>query len=265
MRYRSYNNGGNFFWLGLSLFFMFGGFRLLFALLPILAIFFVISLLFNSLRLGSKIFKFGRINDYVKETPTEKQHFVELMIRVISHVIKADGRIDQREIQTIILFFQQKLKYGVRQIMWIQDLLQHSLSKPESFDQLCNEIKTQFGNDEQHLLLELVFEVSASDGNVSKEEMHLIQKMVSILSIDDSIYQSMKARYFSKSGNDYDDYYSVLGLSPNASKEDIKKAYKENCKKYHPDKVQHLGEEFKTFADEKIKQVNEAYEVLYKK
>lgn len=265
MRYRSYNNGNNFFWLGLSLFFMFGGFKLLFALLPIIAIIFVISLLFNSLRLGSTIFKFGKINDYVKQTSVEKQHFVELTIHVIAHVIKADGRIDQREVQAIVLFFQQRLGYGVRQIMWIQDLLQHAVSKPESFDQVCAEINTQFGKDEQHLLLELVFEVAASDEHVAKEEMQLIKKLVSVLNIDDAIYHSMKSRYCSASTNEYDNYYTVLGLSSDASKEEIKKAYKENCKKYHPDKVQHLGEEFKTFADEKIKQVNEAYEVLYKK
>ena len=60
------------------------------------------------------------------------------------------------------------------------------------------------------------------------------------------------------------DFYEVLGVDRNASAEEIKKAYKDNCKKYHPDRVQHLGDEFKTFADEKIKQVNEAYEVLYK-
>lgn len=265
MRYRSYNNNNNFFWLGLSMFFMFGGFRLFFALLPILAFLLLIGFAFSALKIGTNIFKFGRINDYVKQTSVEKRQFVELMIHVISHIVKADGQIDQREIQTIVLFFQQRFRYGVRQIMWVQDLLQYSLSQPQPFEQVCSEINQQFGLDEKQLLLEVVFEVSASDGVISKEEFVLIQKMVSIMGIDADTYERMKTKYSTSASSEAEDYYSVLGITSNATKEEIKQAYKQCCKKYHPDKVQHLGDEFKSFADEKIKQVNEAYEILYKK
>ena len=266
MRYRSYNNGSNFIWLGLSLFLMFGGFRLFFALLPILTMIFLIGFAFNVFRVGRKIFNQSQINDYVKGTSTKKQHFVELMIRIICHIVKADGRIDQREIQAIVLFFQQRLRYGVRQLMWVQDLLQHSMRTTQRFETVCREIKSQFSSDEIHLLLELVFEVASADGVISKEELHLIQQMKTLLNISDTIFQSIQSQYMNASNKTTvaDDYYSVLGLTQNATKEEIKKAYKDCCKKYHPDKVQHLGDEFKLFADEKIKQVNEAYNVLYK-
>lgn len=53
------------------------------------------------------------------------------------------------------------------------------------------------------------------------------------------------------------DYYEVLGISRNASEDEIKKAYRSMAKKYHPD----LNPGDKT-AEEKFKEVNEAYEVL---
>lgn len=56
---------------------------------------------------------------------------------------------------------------------------------------------------------------------------------------------------------DYKDYYSVLGVAKKASQEDIKKAYRKLAVKYHPDKNQ--GN--KT-AEDKFKEVSEAYEVL---
>ena len=53
-------------------------------------------------------------------------------------------------------------------------------------------------------------------------------------------------------------YYEILEVSENASQEVIRMAYKTLCKKYHPDV--HQGD--KSFAEEKIKRINEAYDVL---
>ncbi len=54
------------------------------------------------------------------------------------------------------------------------------------------------------------------------------------------------------------DYYAILGVPRNASKEEIKKAYRELVKKYHPD----LNPDNKKEAEEKFKEISEAYEVL---
>ena len=60
------------------------------------------------------------------------------------------------------------------------------------------------------------------------------------------------------------DYYQVLGVTRDADESTIKKAYRKLAMKYHPDKVSHLGEEFKKVAEEKFKKVNEAYERIKK-
>ncbi|RAP31289.1 hypothetical protein DID76_03125 [Candidatus Marinamargulisbacteria bacterium SCGC AG-414-C22] len=265
MRYRSYNNGGNFFGIGILMFIMFGGVKLLFALLPLLALLFPLFILFFVFRVGRTAFSNSKINDYVKTTNVHKQHYVELMIRLICHVVKADNKIDQREIQSIILFFQQRMRYSVRQIMWIQDLLQHSLRSTAPLESICNELNQAYSDDEKHLLLELLFEVAAADGTIASSEMAVIRKAVTLLHIPDHIFNSIKSAYTSQATvNADDDLYAALGLTPEATRDDIKKAYKESCKKYHPDKVQHLGDDFKTFAEEKIKKINKAYDVLYK-
>lgn len=56
--------------------------------------------------------------------------------------------------------------------------------------------------------------------------------------------------------------YEVLGVSENASEEEIKKAYKELVKKYHPDKYQ--NNPLSDLAKEKLQEVNEAYDMLMK-
>ncbi|MFP4348643.1 MAG: DnaJ domain-containing protein [Thermodesulfobacteriota bacterium] len=58
------------------------------------------------------------------------------------------------------------------------------------------------------------------------------------------------------------DPYSVLGVRPGASSEEIKHAYRELANKYHPDKVAHLGEDFQTLAEDRFKEIQEAYQTL---
>lgn len=57
--------------------------------------------------------------------------------------------------------------------------------------------------------------------------------------------------------------YEILGISENADEAEIKKAYKELVKKYHPDK--YVNNPLADLATEKLKQINEAYDMLMNK
>ena len=61
-----------------------------------------------------------------------------------------------------------------------------------------------------------------------------------------------------------DAYYKILEINPGVSNEEVKKAYRRMARKYHPDMVSHLGDDFKEIANEKFKKVNEAYEQIKK-
>jgi DnaJ like chaperone protein len=58
------------------------------------------------------------------------------------------------------------------------------------------------------------------------------------------------------------DPYSVLGVDPDASPEEIRKAYRHLANKYHPDKVSYMGEEFRELAEKKFKEIQDAYQQL---
>ena len=61
------------------------------------------------------------------------------------------------------------------------------------------------------------------------------------------------------------DPYTVLNVPRNASPEEIKNAYRKLVNKYHPDKVHHLGEEFRELAEKRFKEIEEAYRKLMSK
>lgn len=58
------------------------------------------------------------------------------------------------------------------------------------------------------------------------------------------------------------DPHRILGVSSNASAEEIKHAYRELASKYHPDKLEHLGDEFKALAEKRFKEIQQAYQEL---
>ena len=60
------------------------------------------------------------------------------------------------------------------------------------------------------------------------------------------------------------DYYEVLGVDKGADDAAIKKAYRTLAKKYHPDKVAYLGEDVRKSAEQKLQEVNDAYEKIKK-
>jgi DnaJ domain/Protein of unknown function (DUF1232) len=58
------------------------------------------------------------------------------------------------------------------------------------------------------------------------------------------------------------DPHDVLQISKGASQDEIRTAYKKLVGKYHPDKVLHLGEEFQSLAEERFKEIQDAYQKL---
>lgn len=58
------------------------------------------------------------------------------------------------------------------------------------------------------------------------------------------------------------DPYRILEIPPTATLEEIKRAYRQQANRYHPDKVAHLGTEFQTLAKEKFQDIQWAYEEL---
>jgi len=61
-----------------------------------------------------------------------------------------------------------------------------------------------------------------------------------------------------------DDPFEILGVMPSANQEEIKKAYHDKIRQYHPDLVAKMGPEIQALAIEKSRQINLAYEKLKK-
>jgi DnaJ like chaperone protein len=109
-------------------------------------------------------------------------------------------------------------------------------------------------------LMHFLFGIAKADGTVTKDEVQQIYTIAGYLGISTKDYESIKAMFY----NSTDNAYKILEVTKEASVDDIKRAYRKMAKKYHPDRVIHLGKEHQKGAEEKFRQVQEAYEQLQK-
>ncbi|MGD8523921.1 MAG: DnaJ domain-containing protein [Desulfobacterales bacterium] len=77
-------------------------------------------------------------------------------------------------------------------------------------------------------------------------------------------HQSDQADQFVRDSAQSDPYH-ILGIERNATPEEVKQAYRQLANKYHPDKVTHLGDEFKKLAERRFKDIQKAYQELKSK
>ena len=77
--------------------------------------------------------------------------------------------------------------------------------------------------------------------------------------VESNTYQEKESQQMSNINNERD-AYSILGLQPGASHNEIVRAYRKLVQEYHFDKIAHLAPEFGDFAKCQMKEINEAYE-----
>lgn len=64
--------------------------------------------------------------------------------------------------------------------------------------------------------------------------------------------------------NEFPHWADILGTHQNASRDEIRKAYRQRMSEYHPDKVAQLGKELREVAERKSKEINAAYDFIMK-
>ena len=104
-------------------------------------------------------------------------------------------------------------------------------------------------------IIHLLFGLSSADNEIHRKEIETIQTIARYLNVNDNDFASIKAIFVKSTKS----AYLILEIDSSVTNDEVKKAYRKMAKKYHPDKVAHLGEELQELAEEKFKSVNKAY------
>lgn len=181
------------------------------------------------------------------------------LLSLCSLVIKADAGVSQREMDYVRQYFVRT--YGKKKANAIFRTFNKINKKQKiSAQPICAFLKQRTRYEVRLQLLHFLFGIAQADGAVSNHEIHKIQEIAGYLSVSSLDFESIKAMFIKSA----DTAYTILEIEKSATDDQVKKAYRNMAKKYHPDRVNTENEAIKKGAEEKFKKVQIAYETIQK-
>ncbi len=219
---------------------------------------FIIGTIVDNMNAGKSYSKggsiFGSSNNSV--TPAD---FELNLLSLASMVIKADGSVSQSELDYVRQYFIQA--YGKERANATFRTFNEVIKKRGiAIDKIGAMFRQRVRYESRLQVVHFLFSIANADGHVSTPEVNEISRIAGYMGIQMRDFESIKAMFF----NNPDSAYKILEIEKDASVAEIKKAYRDMVKKYHPDKLQHMDEVYQKGAEEKFRKVQEAYEQLQK-
>lgn len=211
-------------------------------------------------------------NDDQSWNQGQRNSFLMSLLVLSAAVIKADGKTSTQELVTLRRFFIKN--FGANAAKDAEDIVKELIRKDFNLYEVCVQVRSCMDYSQRLQLYHYLVELGACDGLVQREVdvIEVIGTYIGLAKEDiDSIFAQF-GRYNNNGGsssngnNNYssESNYKILGITPSATDEEVKKAYRKMAIKYHPDKVATLGEDVQKAAEEKFKTISQAYEAICK-
>ena len=229
--------------------------------------------------LGGAIFFFTSVqigNNRKKQANVNEAKF---LVSLLAKVAKSDGRVSELEarlITQVLDDLSQKVS-GVRE--YLKEVYNSQKENVGNVYETARNYKRAFNLNYDTCVARLTFFLNLAyiDGEFNKSEQDVIRNIAYGFGIDketlDEIIFKFDSFYGSRFGADHDeisqenDALEVLGLSKNASLDEVKARYKELVRQYHPDILMGRGESKEVIerSTKKLQEINEAYGRLKEK
>lgn len=190
---------------------------------------------------------------------TSTRHYaLRPLVAIFATIMKADGRVMRSELNYVreALIRQFPPSDVQRALIDLRDMLKTSFRLSPYLMTLRHSL-TEGGKTS---LLHVCFELAGIDGVLNDAEIRAIREVAAGMGVSSIQFENILSRYQRKEV----DYYQVLGISRQATNDEVKRAFREAAQQYHPDRYAQASAEKQQQATEKFKKINRAYEEIKK-
>ena len=193
--------------------------------------------------------------------PREPEAYEDLardLCALFIEVAHADGDVRREEVREIRRYFETSLGYGPESLQLVRGHLKEFLARPPDLDAAARACGEQLPSDERRRLLDVLFELALVDGALQRSEREALRRAARGLGISEDDEQAIATLHL----GDGDAHYAVLGLTPEATDAEVKRAFRQLAAEYHPDKAAHYGKQAAEQASRRFQEVRDAYEEI---
>ena len=188
----------------------------------------------------------------------------EISLLILSSVvIKADGKVLKSELEYVKKFFTNT--FGTTKSNEYFRMF-NNLNKQDyssKLRQVCLQLNSHINHSSRLEIIHFLFGVSAADNEIHPNEVEQIKRIATYMNINSYDFESIQSMFLSK-GSNSEKWYTILGITKDATDTEVKKAYRKMAVKYHPDKLIGVSDDIKKLAEEKFLVVKESYEQIMK-
>ena len=194
----------------------------------------------------------------------QPSEFEILFFSLLAKMAKADGVVSPSEAEVIKGVIKEWTDRDADRYK-IRDIFNRARDDNRSFEEYCTEFCSRITDDEyRQLTLSLLCSIAGADGRPSPAEMRCLYFAERRFGLDGYTDSFFGAAGREPETDDLPLSYRILGVSPDVSDAELKKAYHDKCRRYHPDTLRAKGLPPRAIreAEKEMQKINAAYDAV---
>ncbi|MBL8655583.1 MAG: TerB family tellurite resistance protein [Alphaproteobacteria bacterium] len=193
------------------------------------------------------------------EQEKRKIAFTIATVALAAKMAKADGAVCEREKAAFARIFH----FDPAERANVERIFDFAARSTHGFEAYARQVASLFDKGAPALeeLLDCLFHIASADHAITEEELEYLRAVATHLGLDEGVYRAIRQAHV---GPDANDPYEVLGVSPQADLDEIKRVWREQARLHHPDVLtgQGMPAEFVALAEKRLAAINAAYETI---
>ena len=196
-----------------------------------------------------------------------RNSFLMSMLVLASYIIKADGRIMHSEMELVRQWLRANFgdvaaQQGdqILRRLFEASKQQGGAQYQQNIKDACLQISMNMEYSERLQLLGFLVMIAQADGYVDATEIQALKEVATWMQVPTSEIDTM----LNLGHDDVESAYKVLGVSPDATDDELRRAYRRLALEHHPDRVAALGEDVRAAAEKKFQEINAAKDIIWK-